>query len=114
MLNKLPIPEMAIQQIWAEQDFSKKNLRTVSGQAVKIEFADWCNSWGEPDFKEARLQIGDHSLFGAVEIHVDSSRWYAHQHEKNLDYNSVVLHVVLYNSGKRLIDREDKFKIQEL
>jgi hypothetical protein len=26
----------------------------------------------------------------------------------------VVLHVVLYNSGKRLIEREDKFKIQEL
>ena len=26
----------------------------------------------------------------------------------------MVLNVVLYNSGKRLIDREDKFKIQEL
>ncbi|MDE0793045.1 MAG: hypothetical protein OSB08_05280, partial [SAR324 cluster bacterium] len=26
----------------------------------------------------------------------------------------MVLHVVLYNSGKRLIEREDKFKIQEL
>jgi hypothetical protein len=37
MLNKLSIPEMAIQQIWAEQDFSKKNLWTVSGQAVKID-----------------------------------------------------------------------------
>ena len=49
-----------------------------------------------------------------MEIHVDSSGWYAHQHEKNPDYNSVVLHVVLYNSGKRLIEREDKFKIQEL
>jgi len=114
MLNKLSIPEMAIQQIWAEQDFSKKNLRTVSGQALKIEFAGWHNSGSGPDFKEARLQIGEHSLFGAVEIHVDSSGWYAHQHEKNPDYNSVVLHVVLYNSGKRLIEREDKFKIQEL
>ncbi|MEE3265702.1 MAG: DUF2851 family protein, partial [SAR324 cluster bacterium] len=102
MLNKLSISEMAIQQIWAEQDFSKKNLRTVCGLAVKIEFAGWHNFGSGPDFQEARLQIGEHTLFGAVEIHVDSSEWYAHQHEKNPDYNSVVLHVVLYNSGKRL------------
>ena len=114
MLNKLSISEMAIQQIWAEQDFSKKNLRTVCGLAVKIEFAGWHNSGSGPDFQEARLQIGEHTLFGAVEIHVDSSEWYAHQHEKNPDYNSVVLHVVLYNSGKRLIKREDNCEIPEL
>ena len=114
MLNKLSIPEMAIQQIWAEQDFSKKNLRTVSGQAVKIEFVGWHNSGIGLDFKEARLQIGEHSLFGAVKFHVDSSGWYAHQHEKNPDYNSLVLKVVLSNRGKHLIEREDKFKIQEL
>ena len=60
------------------------------------------------------MQIGEHSLFGTVEIHVDSLGWYAHQHEKNLDKNYVVLHVVLYNSGKRLFESEDKFKIKEL
>ena len=114
MLNKLSIREMAIQQIWAEQDFTKENLRTVSGQAVKIEFAGWHNTGSGPDFREARLQIGEHSLFGSVEIHVDSSGWYLHQHEKDPNYNSVVLHVVLFNSGKRLIEREDKCKIPEL
>jgi len=114
MLNKLSIREMAIQQIWAEQDFTKENLRTVSGQAVKIEFAGWHNTGSGPDFREARLQIGEHSLFGSVEIHVDSSGWYSHQHEKDPNYNSVVLHVVLFNSGKRLIEREDKCKITEL
>jgi len=114
MLNKLSIREMAIQQIWAEQDFTKENLRTVCGQAVKIEFAGWHNTGSGPDFREARLQIGEHSLFGSVEIHVDSSGWYLHQHEKDPNYNSVVLHVVLFNSGKRLIEREDKCKIPEL
>ena len=81
---------------------------------MKIEFVGWYNSGIGLDFKEARLQIGEHSLFVAVEIQVDYSGWYAHQHEKNLDYNSLVLHVVLYNSGKRLIESEDKFKIQEM
>ena len=73
MLNKLSIPEMAIQQIWTEHDFSKKNLRTVSGQSVRIEFAGWHNSGKGLDFKEVHLQISEHSFFGLVEIHVDSS-----------------------------------------
>jgi len=83
MKNKLSIPEMAIQQIWAEQDFTQENLKTVSGQAVKIEFTGWHNYGSGPDFLEARLQIGEQSLLGAVEIHVDSSGWFAHKHEKN-------------------------------
>ena len=58
--SKLSIPEMAIQQIWAEQGFSKKNLRTVSGQSVKIEFAGWYNSVSGPHFKEVCLQIEKH------------------------------------------------------
>jgi len=34
MKNKLSIPEMAIQQIWAEQDFTQENLKTVSENRV--------------------------------------------------------------------------------
>ena len=101
MKNKLSIPEMVIQQIWAEQDFAQEKLKTVSGQAVNIEFAGWHNSGNGPDFLEARLQIGEQSHLGSVEIHVDSSGWFAHKHEINPDYNSVVLHVVLYHNGQR-------------
>ena len=114
MKNKLSIPEMVIQQIWAEQDFAQEKLKTVSGQAVNIEFAGWHNSGNGPDFLEARLQIGEQSHLGSVEIHVDSSGWFAHQHEINPDYNSVVLHVVLYHNGQRKIEREDGRKIPEL
>ena len=60
------------------------------------------------------MQIGEHTLFGAVAIHVDSSGWYADQHEKNTDYNSVVIIVLLYNSGKRLIKGEDNCEIPEM
>ena len=114
MNNKFSIPEMAIQQIWAEQDFAHENLKTVSGQEVKIEFAGWHNTGSGPDFKEARIQIGEEFHLGAVEIHVDSYGWFAHQHEKNPDYNSVVLHVVLYHNGQRNIAREDGRKVLEL
>ena len=39
---------------------------------------------------------------------------FAHQHEKNPDYNSVVLHVVLYHHGQRKIEREDGRNVPEL
>ncbi|MBC8257761.1 MAG: DUF2851 family protein [SAR324 cluster bacterium] len=114
MQKKLSIPEMVIQQIWAEQDFALKNLRTVCGQQLNIEFPGWHNTGNGPDFKEVRLQIGGQNFLGAVEIHVQSSGWYSHQHETNPDYNAVVLHVVLYHNGSRKIKREDQREIPEL
>ena len=36
MLNKISIPEVTIQKIWAEQFYSQKNIHTVSGEALKF------------------------------------------------------------------------------
>ncbi|MCS5546410.1 MAG: DUF2851 family protein, partial [SAR324 cluster bacterium] len=82
-------------------DFDLINLQTVCGQQIKIEFAGWHNTGNGPDFKEVRLQINEQVLLGAVEIHVHSYEWYSHQHERNKDYNEVVLHVVLYHNEDR-------------
>ena len=47
-----------------------------------------------PDFFNAQLYI-DHQLWvGTVEIHLQSSDWYAHHHEKDSAYDNVILHVV--------------------
>ena len=58
MIKNNSFPEMAIQQIWLEQDFDQVTLKTICGQQVKIEFAGWYNSASGPDFREARLKIG--------------------------------------------------------
>ena len=114
MIKNNSFPEMAIQQIWLEQDFDQVTLKTICGQQVKIEFAGWYNSASGPDFREARLKIGKQYLLGAVEIHVNSSGWYSHHHEGNPDYNEVVLHVVLYHNGQREIKRQDGRIVPEL
>ena len=82
MIKNNSCPEIAIQQIWLEQDFDQVTLKMICGQQVKIEFAGWYNSASGPDFREARLKIGKQYLLGAVEIQ--------NHHEGNLDYNEVV------------------------
>ena len=49
-----------------------------------------------------------------MEIHVNSSGWYSHNHEVNPYYNEFVLHVVLYHNGQREIKRQDGRIVPEL
>ena len=81
MIKNNSFPEMAIQQIWLEQDFDQVTLKMICGQQVKIEFMGWYNSANGPDFREARLKIGKQYLLGTLEIHVNSSGWYSHHYE---------------------------------
>ena len=47
-----------------------------------------------PDFFNARLAIDNQAWAGNVEIHINSSDWYAHHHEQDNNYDTVILHVV--------------------
>jgi hypothetical protein len=69
-------------------------LRTVNGESVEVIKPGFHNTHGGPDFLDARIRIGDTFWAGHVEIHTKSSDWYAHHHERDPAYNSVILHVV--------------------
>ena len=56
-----------------------------------------------PDFLNARLRIGDTTWAGNVEIHINSSDWIKHQHQKNKAYNNVILQVVYQNDAEKTI-----------
>ena len=52
------------------------------------------NQGSGPDFFNALIEVGGQLWAGNIEMHLKSSDWYAHHHEKDDNYNNVVLHVV--------------------
>lgn len=94
-LRKRRIPETWFHYLWKQQVFSGFELVTEEGQLLTIDFPGWYNrAWG-PDFRDARLKIGDELRFGDVEIHLNEAAWYQHRHHEDDAYNKVVLHVFL-------------------
>ena len=75
-------------------------LTTVDGTEVSVRWAGRHNEDAGPDFTDARVIIGGQSWVGNVEIHVKASDWYAHGHDKNPVYDSVILHVVAVNDAR--------------
>jgi len=80
-------------------------LQTSNGDTVEVLKPGFHNTNGGPDFSDARIRIGGTLWVGHVEIHIKSSDWYTHHHEKDPAYNSVILHVVYDDdaSAKRSI-----------
>ena len=80
--------------VWQHQYFDKTDLLTTDGQPITVLKPGLRNSDAGPDFLSARLQLGAVEWNGAVEIHIKSSDWHRHQHQHDLKYDQVVLHVV--------------------
>jgi Protein of unknown function (DUF2851) len=103
--------ERLLHCIWSEQLFRK--LLVVEGKQLAISSPGWWNLEAGPDFRNAELYLNGIRLTGDVEIHLNSSDWYAHRHHLDPRYNQVILHVVLYRSHKVCIS-EDGRHIPEL
>ncbi|MCX8037707.1 MAG: DUF2851 family protein [Candidatus Sumerlaeia bacterium] len=89
------IDERLIQCVWHDGLLVGRALQTVAGKPLTVQNpGDWNHEAG-PDFRRAELILDGRVLKGDVEIHLRSSDWTAHGHDRNFDYNSVVLHVFL-------------------
>ena len=100
-----------LHHVWKYQKFKANNhLNTQGNEAIQILAIGVHNtSSSGPDFLNARIKIGDQQWAGSVEIHINSSDWYAHGHEDDPNYDNVILHVVweedveIYRSNKEAI-----------
>jgi len=81
--------------LWRMKRFDFKNLKTTSGEEITIQNGGELNNDSGPDFLNARIKIGDTLWAGNVEMHLKSSDWIVHQHQKDEVYNNVILHLVL-------------------
>ena len=92
-----------LQRIWSQSRIPSPKLHLIDGTPLVVKHPGKHNtSHSGPDFKEACIQFDDLEFHGAIEIHVNGSDWYKHNHHEDEAYNSVVLHVV-YNNDMQVI-----------
>lgn len=84
-----------LQYLWRMARFDLVDLQTTEGQSIAVQDFGVHNTDAGPDFEAARLRIDGVQWAGRVEIHVKSSEWYDHGHDRDPAYDNVILHVVL-------------------
>jgi len=86
--------ENFLHYLWKQGLYSPQNLKTTKGLPLQIIHPGQYTEKQGPDFFNAVVFIGQQKWAGNVEIHLKSSDWYAHHHESDQNYDSVILHVV--------------------
>ena len=83
-----------LHHVWQFKKFDIANLKTTKGESIQILNSGQYLQLAGPDFFNAQIVIENQKWAGNVEIHLKSSDWYVHNHEKDSNYDSVILHVV--------------------
>ena len=89
--------EKLFQFIWQFQYFRRSGLHTLNGDCLEILFPGNPNTNQGPDFSDARIRINDTIFAGSVELHLKTSDWVRHGHDRDKNYNNVILHVVFHH-----------------
>jgi hypothetical protein len=89
-------PELTLQRIWGRGELDDAGARTLAGEGVRVLHPGRWNRLGGPDFRQARLRLGDREVTGDVELHLQAADWEAHGHHLDPAYGGVVLHAVLF------------------
>jgi len=80
--------------IWKARLFNSDCLQTTDGEEIEIIYPGLRNDDSGPDFFNARIRIAGVLWAGNVEIHVKASDWIRHHHQRDVNYDTIVLHVV--------------------
>lgn len=93
------IGERAIQRLWASGEV-RGPMPAGSGATIEIIHpGDW-NRGAGPDFLGAEILVNGQRQRGDIEIHLRSSDWDAHGHDRDPNFAGVILHAVLLPSAK--------------
>jgi len=74
--------EQLIHYVWKHKLFPLTELKTTDGQEVEVIDTGLHNHNAGPDFFNAKVKIGDRA-----------SDWFLHRHDRDPNYNNVILHV---------------------
>ena len=80
--------------VWNYKKFDFSHLKTTQNENLTIINSGFYSQLAGPDFFNGQIIIENQKWAGNIEIHIKSSDWYLHNHEKDENYDSVILHVV--------------------
>lgn len=80
--------------VWRYKKFESNSLQTANGERLTIENVGSYLENAGPDFFNGQITIDGQKWAGNIELHLKSSDWYLHHHEKDAAYENVILHVV--------------------
>jgi hypothetical protein len=86
--------EEFLHYVWYNKKFDFSNAKTVCNKEITVIDSGKYTKGTGADFFNAQLIIDDLRWAGNVEIHLNSSDWYLHNHHNDSNYNNVILHVV--------------------
>ncbi len=93
--------------IWKTSYFSFNGQTTTEGEPIEVIHAGDFNGDSGPDFFNAKVRLGNTMWAGNVEIHINSSDWYSHNHHTDSAYDNVILHIVV-NDDKPAINSKGR------
>ena len=93
-------PERLLQAVWWHQRLRRDQLQTTDGKTVRIFHPGFASAEGGPDFRGAVIQFGDDApRSGDVEVDLRAGNWRAHGHDRNPNFQNVLLRVVWDEAG---------------
>ena len=99
MHKESKVAETVLYEVWKKQNY-KNHLKTLNGDDVEVlDTGTENDSTSGPDFKNARIRIGNFTFVGDIEIDIDYSDWKSHGHNIDNKYNKVILHATLFNKN---------------
>ena len=100
--------------VWKYQKLTSLELQTVKGETISILHPGYYLETAGPDFFNAQIIIANQKWAGNIEIHVKSSDWYLHNHERDTAYNNVILHVVWEHDSDVFAPNNQEIPVVEL
>ena len=98
--------EIEIQSHWFAGHFSRQ-FQSNHGQDIHIISPGEWNRGAGPDFLDAVITIDGETHKGPIELDLDTQNWDLHRHRENPDFNNVILHIVLNDTGPTYFTRTE-------
>ncbi len=109
----MELSESLLHYVWKYQLLHITTFNTISGKKLIVKKAGIQNTNAGPDFFNARILVDDIELVGNIEIHINNSDFLKHNHQNDIAYQSLILHVV-YNYDKSILPNMPNVEVFEL